>query len=283
VLSHELRNPLAPIRTSAALLRNVGADATTRGEIAAIIDRQTAHMTRLIDDLLDVSRVTRGVINLEREDGDLVALTRLAMEQVAPLIETRQHEVDLLVPPQAVPVCADGARMVQVIGNLLNNAAKYTPKGGLIRVTVETHDDDAIVSVADNGCGIDAGSCRTSSICSHNTPRVVARCPEAWASDWPLPAASPSCTAARSAPQAMARAAEVVSKSGSRLRRRRHARGARHRSRHGRTCAAWWSSTTTSTPPARRNSRCGISGIGCVCSTMPDPRSPPCPMTTRCI
>ena len=156
VLSHELRNPLAPIRTSAALLRAAGADATTRAEIAGIIERQSSHMTRLIDDLLDVSRVTRGVINLERKDEDLTALMRLALEQVLPLIELRQHEVDLQVPASSVPVCADGARMVQVIGNLLNNAAKYTPKGGTIRVTVEARDDDAIVLVADNGCGIDA-------------------------------------------------------------------------------------------------------------------------------
>ncbi|NUS60085.1 MAG: PAS domain-containing protein, partial [Lysobacter sp.] len=156
VLSHELRNPLAPIRTSATLLRAAGADATTRTEIAGIIDRQTAHMTRLIDDLLDVSRVTRGVINLEREYEDLSALTRLAMEQVQPLIEQRHHEVDLQLPTESVPVCVDGARMVQVIGNLLNNAAKYTPKHGRIRVAVQAQDDDAIVTVTDNGCGIDA-------------------------------------------------------------------------------------------------------------------------------
>ena len=156
VLSHELRNPLAPIRTSATLLRAAGADATTRTEIADVIDRQTAHMTRLIDDLLDVSRVTRGVIKLERQDEDLAALTRLALEQVRPLIDARRHEVDLQLPTQPVPVCADGARMVQVIGNLLNNAAKYTPTGGRIRIAVEARDGDAIVSVADNGCGIDA-------------------------------------------------------------------------------------------------------------------------------
>jgi PAS domain S-box-containing protein len=156
VLSHELRNPLAPIRTSATLLRAAGEDASRRDEIARIIDRQTAHMTRLIDDLLDVSRVTRGVINLEREDEDLVTLTRMAMEQVRPLIDVRQHELDVQLPTHAIPVCVDGARMVQVIGNLLNNAAKYTPKHGHIHVAVDAHDGEAILTVRDNGCGIDA-------------------------------------------------------------------------------------------------------------------------------
>lgn len=155
VLSHELRNPLAPIRTSATLLLAGGADPTMRSEIAHIIERQTAHMTRLIDDLLDVSRVTRGVINLEIEGHDLGALARFALEQVRPLIDARGHNVDVQFPSHPVPVRVDGTRMVQVIGNLLNNAAKYTPKGGRIKLAVDVIEDDASVIVADNGCGID--------------------------------------------------------------------------------------------------------------------------------
>jgi CheY-like chemotaxis protein len=114
-------------------------------------------MSRLIDDLLDVSRVTRGVIKLELADEDMGGLVRCALEQIRPLIEMRRHVVSLQLPPGPVPVRVDRTRMVQVVGNLLNNAAKYTPAGGRIEVALETGDGDAILSVKDNGSGIDAG------------------------------------------------------------------------------------------------------------------------------
>jgi PAS domain S-box-containing protein len=155
LLSHELRNPLAPIRAAAALLPSAGADAGTRREIAEIIERQTAHMTRLVDDLLDVSRVTRGIIRLEFSTEDLDELLRFALEQIRPLIDARHHTVDVRLPTEPVLVRVDRTRVVQVIGNVLNNAAKYTPKGGRIEIGLEQEGGYALLRVTDNGSGID--------------------------------------------------------------------------------------------------------------------------------
>ncbi len=156
MLAHELRNPLAPISTAAQLLTLPGASAPRVAHAGAIITRQVKHMTDLIDDLLDVSRVTRGLIELERDELDLKVVISSAIEQAQPLFESRKHELVLRLPSTPAFVQGDRTRIVQAVSNLLNNAAKYTPQGGKISLTLETRDQQLAVSVADNGIGIPA-------------------------------------------------------------------------------------------------------------------------------
>jgi signal transduction histidine kinase/ActR/RegA family two-component response regulator len=158
MLAHELRNPLAPISAAAQLL-NMGPPDSARVErTSAIIARQVAHMTGLIDDLLDVSRVTRGLVVLGRDEVDLRRVTDDAVEQVRPLIEARRHQLALRLDPEAGPAFVQGdyKRLVQVIANLLNNAAKYTPEGGRLSLWMGATADHVLVSVTDNGIGIAA-------------------------------------------------------------------------------------------------------------------------------
>jgi signal transduction histidine kinase len=158
MLAHELRNPLAPISAAAQLL-NMGPPDSARVErTSAIIARQVAHMTELIDDLLDVSRVTRGLVVLGREQVDVRRVIDDAVEQVRPLIETRRHQLSLNLELEAGQafVEGDGKRLVQVIANLLNNAAKYTPEGGLLGIWMGVTLDHVLVSVTDDGIGIPA-------------------------------------------------------------------------------------------------------------------------------
>jgi signal transduction histidine kinase/ActR/RegA family two-component response regulator len=158
MLAHELRNPLAPISAAAQLLNMGPPDAGRVERTSAIIARQVAHMTGLIDDLLDVSRVTRGLVVLARDEVDLRRVIDDAVEQVRPLIESRRHQLDLQLEPQtgAAIVEGDYKRLVQVLANLLNNAAKYTPEGGTLGVWMGTTADHVLVSVKDNGIGIAA-------------------------------------------------------------------------------------------------------------------------------
>ncbi|KQY50373.1 hypothetical protein ASD14_11670 [Lysobacter sp. Root494] len=156
MLAHELRNPLAPIRAAASVLPAAAGDAERTAQLADVIERQVAHMTRLVDDLLDVSRVTRGLAKLDLEPDDLKSIVTGAVEQVRPLIEKRRHTLATWMVPAPVPVRADRTRLVQVFANLLNNAAKYTPDGGHIELRVDIHDGEAVVGVRDNGTGIDA-------------------------------------------------------------------------------------------------------------------------------
>jgi nitrogen-specific signal transduction histidine kinase len=158
MLAHELRNPLAPIAAAAQLL-NMGPPDSVRVErTSAIIARQVAHMTGLIDDLLDVSRVTRGLVVLARDEVDLRHVIEDAVEQVRPLIEARRHQLALHLEPEAGSAFVEGdpKRLVQVVANLLNNAAKYTPEGGRLAVWMGVTPDHVLVSVADNGIGIAA-------------------------------------------------------------------------------------------------------------------------------
>jgi signal transduction histidine kinase/BarA-like signal transduction histidine kinase len=158
MLAHELRNPLAPISAAAQLL-NMGPPDSARVErTSAIIARQVAHMTGLIDDLLDVSRVTRGLVVLAREQVDLRHVIEDAIEQVRPLIESRHHHLGLHLEPEAGSAFVEGdpKRLVQVVANLLNNAAKYTPEGGRLGIWMGVTPDHVLVSVADNGIGIAA-------------------------------------------------------------------------------------------------------------------------------
>jgi signal transduction histidine kinase/ActR/RegA family two-component response regulator len=156
MLAHELRNPLAPITSAAQLLRLPEVNEGLRLKASSIISRQVRHMTELVDDLLDVSRVTRGLVKLETEVLDLNKVAMAAVEQARPHIEERRHALAVDLPPEPVPVEGDRTRLIQVLVNLLNNSAKYTPPGGRITLTVSRNGVSAEVSVRDNGSGIDA-------------------------------------------------------------------------------------------------------------------------------
>jgi PAS domain S-box-containing protein len=154
MLAHELRNPLAPIRNAVQIFR-VKAPATPELRWATeVIERQVHQMTRLVDDLLDVSRITRGKIELRKERVELAAVIDSAVEASGPLIEKWGHELTVEVPPLPIHVEADPTRLAQVVSNLLNNAAKYTDQGGSIWLTAEQKDGDALIRVRDTGAGI---------------------------------------------------------------------------------------------------------------------------------
>jgi PAS domain S-box-containing protein len=150
-LAHELRNPLAPIMNSVQLL---GADSATRANARAIIDRQVRHMARLVDDLLDVSRITLGRINLRRERVSVAQVVSHAVEASRPLIESSGHVFNVQLPAAPLVVDADLTRLAQALLNLLNNAAKYTPAGGRIDLSVSQAGSDVLIAVADTGVGI---------------------------------------------------------------------------------------------------------------------------------
>lgn len=151
-LAHELRNPLAPIKYATAIASRHSVPPEV-ARVHGVIDRQVSLMARLIDDLLDVSRINRGMIDLRREDADLDALVARALEATQSLIDARKHRVEVRIVPNIL-LHVDSARLVQVIGNLLANAAKYTPPGGRIEVDASADDDQAVIKVTDNGLGI---------------------------------------------------------------------------------------------------------------------------------
>ena len=156
MLAHEIRNPLAPIRTAVQLLKVEALPEAQRVKARDVIERQVEHLVRLIDDLLDVARITRGAITLQRERADLADVVARAIETSRPLIDARRHDLVLELPEQPVTVDGDAMRLSQVVGNLLNNAAKYTESGGRILVRVERDGHEAVVRVRDNGMGIPA-------------------------------------------------------------------------------------------------------------------------------
>ncbi|HVR30772.1 MAG TPA: response regulator [Thermoanaerobaculia bacterium] len=154
ILAHELRNPLAPIRTAVQLMRIKELPEEQRACTREVIDRQVEQLVRLIDDLMDVSRITRGLITLQREPVDLTAVIASAVETARPLIDGRGQSLSVQLPRRALQVRGDAARLAQVVGNLLNNAAKYTPEKGGIRVRLYSEDGHAVIAVSDNGIGI---------------------------------------------------------------------------------------------------------------------------------
>jgi PAS domain S-box-containing protein len=154
-LAHELRNPLAPIANAASLLLSQPADRERVEWLAAMIGRQSARMGRLLDDLLDVSRIGRGKIQLRKETIELAGLVHEALQVSMPLIEAARHHVELVLPDEPVWVDADPVRLAQLMSNLLNNAAKYTPAGGRIEARLGKSDGHCVVSVSDNGIGIE--------------------------------------------------------------------------------------------------------------------------------
>jgi CheY-like chemotaxis protein len=155
-LAHELRNPLAPIRNALEIMR-LTPEPQRQASARSIVERQVAQMVHLVDDLLDVSRISRGKLELRREVADLGRVIQTAIETSRPLIEAGRHELVAQLPlPQSLMVDGDVTRLCQVVSNLLNNAAKYTPQGGRIDIVAQRDGDQAVVSVRDSGMGIPA-------------------------------------------------------------------------------------------------------------------------------
>jgi len=155
MLAHELRNPLAPISNAATLLR-VGGNALTVSSASEMLERQVGQMTRLVDDLLDMSRVTQGKIELKNERVELTSIVNLAVEAVRPLYRGMNQELTVSLPTPPIYLNADSVRLAQVIGNLLNNACKFTEAGGHISLSVQQEDGWAVLRVKDTGIGISA-------------------------------------------------------------------------------------------------------------------------------
>ncbi len=155
MLAHELRNPLAPIGAAAELLKTGKLDAERVRKTSEIISRQVSHMTNLVDDLLDVSRVTRGLVTLEKVALDMRHIVTDAVEQVSPLIQQKRHTLTLHLIAGVTTVMGDNKRLVQIVSNLLNNAAKYTPSGGNIALRTEVEAGMVILTVSDDGIGIE--------------------------------------------------------------------------------------------------------------------------------
>jgi len=155
-LAHELRNPLAPLRNGLQVMKLATGDAGAVERARGMMERQLSQMVRLIDDLLDVSRITRGKLALRRERVDLAAVVQSAVEASRPLVEASAHRLTVALPPEPVWLDADPARLAQVLSNLLTNAAKYTDRGGDIRLTAGRYGGEAVVRVTDTGVGIAA-------------------------------------------------------------------------------------------------------------------------------
>jgi PAS domain S-box-containing protein len=155
-LAHELRNPLAPIRNALQIMRLAGGDSDALDQSRAVIERQMQQLVRLVDDLLDLSRISGGKMELRRKRIDLAGVISAALEASRPLIEAGGHELTVALPTEAFRMNADPTRLAQVFLNLLNNAAKYTPHGGHIWLTVELRKGEAVVRIRDTGVGIAA-------------------------------------------------------------------------------------------------------------------------------
>ena len=155
MLAHELRNPLAPIRNALHLLSERAVPEEERVALRAMMTRQVDHMVRLVDDLVEVSRLSRGTIELRREAVEVADVLRNAIDLSRPLIDQGRHDVKLELADTPLPVDADPVRLAQVFGNLLNNAAKYARSGGEIRIRAGRERDDVVVSVRDRGIGIE--------------------------------------------------------------------------------------------------------------------------------
>jgi signal transduction histidine kinase len=155
-LGHELRNPLAPLQTGMHLLRLGKLDRSRTTNVLDVMGRQITHLVRLVDDLLEVSRVTRGLIDVRMGALDLVSVVQSAVESCQPMIRDAGHHLEVVVPPTPVPVSGDAVRLTQVFTNLLTNACKYSDRGGHITVRATVEGERAVVSVRDTGIGIPA-------------------------------------------------------------------------------------------------------------------------------
>lgn len=157
-LAHELRNPLAPIRNGLEIIRRTAADPTRVEHVRQVMDRQLSHLVRLVDDLLDVARISQGKLELRKESVPLQTVIAAAVETCTGAIETQGHRLTLDLPSAPLLIEADPHRLAQVVTNLLNNAVKYTPAGGQIELRVALHAGEVELQVRDNGIGIEAGS-----------------------------------------------------------------------------------------------------------------------------
>ena len=155
-LGHELRNPLAPLLTALQLLQATGMQDPVAVRVSAVMDRQINHLVRLVNDLLEVSRITRGLIEVRRETLDLTAVLYSAIDTSRPGLNAAGHKLSIELSPEPVVVCGDAVRLTQVFSNLLTNAAKYTNEGGHVSICVKSDGNRATVSVRDNGIGIAA-------------------------------------------------------------------------------------------------------------------------------
>ena len=154
MLAHELRNPLAPIRNALQIMKQRASDPVTVERVREMMERQVQHMSRMVDDLMDVSRITRGKIELRKQKVELAEVVNRTLETARPLIEDRLHDLTVTLPKKPVYLEADPARLEQILANLLNNAAKYTDQGGQIWLTALQVGQDAVLQVKDNGMGI---------------------------------------------------------------------------------------------------------------------------------
>jgi len=154
-LGHELRNPLSPLLTCVELLKRSALTDSVAERAVAVMQRQAGHLVRLVDDLLEVSRITRGLIEVQHEPVDLADIVAAAVETSRPVIEASQHRLVVDIPEEPLTVLGDSVRLTQVFANLLNNAAKYTDPGGSIQVAVRRTRHTAFITVRDNGIGID--------------------------------------------------------------------------------------------------------------------------------
>ena len=154
MLGHELRNPLAPIRNAVKIMKQRGSEDHALCWARDVIDHQTRQMAQLVDDLLEISRVTRGKVRLHKEVVSIATIIAYAVETSRPIIDAHRHRFSIALPPETILVQADAVRMAQVLSNLLNNAAKYTEAGGHIRLAVKVEDEQVVFRVRDNGIGI---------------------------------------------------------------------------------------------------------------------------------
>ncbi|MBC7414167.1 MAG: PAS domain-containing sensor histidine kinase, partial [Herminiimonas sp.] len=153
-LAHELRNPLAPIRSGLQVMQMAADKPETVARVRAVMERQVAHMVHLIDDLLDIGRISHGQIELRRKAVDLRDIVASAVETSMPLIDASRHALTLALDDEPFSLFADPVRIAQVLSNLLNNAAKYTPAGGLIRLSAQRQEREVVITVTDSGIGI---------------------------------------------------------------------------------------------------------------------------------
>jgi signal transduction histidine kinase len=154
MLGHELRNPLAPLRNAVAVMQMLQLSDPQLCWARDLIDRQVQQLSHLVNDLLDVSRIRRGKIVLQKETVELAAVVERAVEISAPILKAHRHELTVVLPPDKVWLEVDPVRLAQVLANMLNNAGKYTPECGRVRLVAEQEGDDVVVRVSDNGVGI---------------------------------------------------------------------------------------------------------------------------------
>jgi len=208
-LAHELRNPLAPIQTGLAVLKVGKPEQAPR--VLSMMERQLCHMVRLIDDLLDVSRISRGMVTLKRARVELRTVIDSAVETSRPLLNAAQHAFTLTLPGDIVWLDADTTRVAQIISNLLNNAAKYTPPGGRIELVAQSVGDEVVIRVIDTGSASPPRCCRGFSSCSRRWTRPATGRRADWASAWRWRGSSPRCMRAASRSKAAAAKADRCS------------------------------------------------------------------------